>query len=159
LVRTLDLFELVPPVLVQGPRCDCILLDFSQLGSDLPSNLRSQTGLRPLFLRQSSVRSLKDRDPRPAILGQWTSGDPDMELTAPTGSLAGRWHKVPRRGLGLAPNTLPVWAVEPWFWIGYHCAQISSVLGVLLYYNLGRVTRRGWLGPCTAVRAKPSNAN
>ncbi len=34
---------------------------------------------------------------------------------------------------GLATNTLPVWAVEPWFGIGFHSAQLSSVYGVLLY--------------------------
>ena len=56
-----------------------------------------------------------------------------MELTAAHresgGTLAWR---TPARS-GLAPLTLPVWAVEPWFGISFHCAQLSSVYGVLLY--------------------------
>ena len=56
-----------------------------------------------------------------------------MELTAAHresgGALAWR---TPARS-GLAPNTLPVWAVKPWFGISFHCAQLSSVYGVLLY--------------------------
>jgi hypothetical protein len=62
-------------------------------------------------------------------------------------------------GLGLAPNTLPVWTVEPWFGIGFHCAQISSVLGVLLYHTLDGLARHAWLGPRTAAQAKLSCAN
>ena len=70
---------------------------------------------------------------RKAVLGPWASGGPSMELTAAhresSGTLAGR---APAR-FGLAPLTLPVWAVEPWFGIGFHSAQLSSVYGVLLY--------------------------
>jgi hypothetical protein len=44
-------------------------------------------------------------------------------------------------GLGLAPLTLPVWAVEPWFGIGFHSAQLSSVYGVLLYPTLDGLAR------------------
>ena len=82
-----------------------------------------------------------------------------MELTAPhrESSRPLTW-RAPARS-GLAPLTLPVWAVEPWFGIGFHCAQLSSIHGVLLYYNLGRVTRHAWLGPRTAVQAKPSSAS
>ena len=82
-----------------------------------------------------------------------------MELTAPHRESSRPLAQSPPAGLGLAPMTLPVWAVEPWFGVGFHCAQLSSVYGVLLYYNLGRVTRHAWLGPRTAVRAKPSNAH
>ena len=70
---------------------------------------------------------------RKAVLGPRSSGSPSMELTAAhresSGTLAGR---APAR-FGLAPLTLPVWAVEPWFGIGFHSAQLSSVYGVLLY--------------------------
>jgi hypothetical protein len=62
-------------------------------------------------------------------------------------------------GQGLATNTLPVWAVEPWFGVGFHGAQLSSVYGVLLYPTLDGLARHAWLGPRTAARAKPSNAN
>ena len=82
-----------------------------------------------------------------------------MELTAAhresSGALAGR---TPARS-GLAPLTLPVWAVEPWFGVGFHCAHISSVYGVLLYPILDGFARHAWLGPRTAAQAKPSNAN
>ena len=47
----------------------------------------------------------------------------------------------PATGPGLAPNTLPVWAIKPWFGIGFHCAHISSIYGVLLYPILGGVAR------------------
>ena len=82
-----------------------------------------------------------------------------MELTAAHresgGTLAWR---TPARS-GLAPLTLPVWAVEPWFGIGFHCAQLSSVYGVLLYPILDSFARHAWLGPRTADRAKLTNAN
>ena len=61
-------------------------------------------------------------------------------------------------GLGLAPLTLPVWAVEPWFGIGFHYAQLSSVYGVLLYPILDGFARHAWLGPRTADQAKLSCA-
>ena len=70
---------------------------------------------------------------RKAVLGPRAGGSPSMELTAAHresgGTLAWR---APARS-GLAPLTLPVWAVKPWFGIGFHCAQLSSVYGVLLY--------------------------
>ena len=43
---------------------------------------------------------------------------------------------------GFAPLTLPVWAVKPWFGVGFHSAQLSSVYGVLLY----PILRWLWLG-------------
>jgi len=57
------------------------------------------------------------------------------------------------------PLTLPVWAIKPWFGIGFHCAQLSSILGVLLYPILSDVARYAYLGPRTAAQAKPSNPN
>ena len=72
-----------------------------------------------------------------------------MSLTAAhsesSGTLAGR---APAR-CGLAPLTLPVWAVEPWFGIGFHSAQLSSVYGVLLYPTLEGFAMHVWLGPRT----------
>ena len=79
---------------------------------------------------------------RKAVLGPRACGRPSMELTAThresSGTLAGR---APAR-CGLAPLTLPVWAVEPWFRIGFHYGQLSSVYGVLLYHNLNAEARR-----------------
>ena len=82
-----------------------------------------------------------------------------MELTAAhresSGTLAGR---APAR-FGLAPLTLPVWAVEPWFGISFHSAQLSSVYGVLLYPTLDGLARHAWLGPRAAAREKLTNAD
>ena len=77
-----------------------------------------------------------------------------MELTAAhresSGTLA---QSTPARS-GLAPLTLPVWAVEPWFGAGFHSAQLSSVYGVLLYPISGGVARCGCLGPRAAAPEK-----
>jgi hypothetical protein len=56
-----------------------------------------------------------------------------MELTAAHRESSGTLAQGPATGPGLAPLTLPVWAVEPWFGISFHCAQLASVYGVLLY--------------------------
>ena len=96
---------------------------------------------------------------RKAVLGPCTGGSPSMELTAAHresgGALTGR---TPARS-GLAPLTLPVWAVEPWFGVGFHYAQLSSVYGVLLYPILDGIARHARLGPRTVARAKLTNAN
>ena len=99
----------LPPLLSKAPRfCALLFGELAMLGSSLCESRKAVLG------------------PRPVDAPPWS-------LQRPTGSLAGRWHKVPLRVSGLAPNTLPVWAVEPWFGIGFHCAQLSSVYGVLLY--------------------------
>jgi hypothetical protein len=72
-------------------------------------------------------------EPRKAILGSRTGTRPSMELTAAHRESGGAltW-RTPARS-GFAPLTLPVWPVEPWFGVGFHSAQLSSVYGVLLY--------------------------
>ena len=76
---------------------------------------------------------------RKAVLGPWTGARASMELTAPHresgGSLAGC---APARS-GLAPNTLPVWAVEPWFRISFHC--VSTIIGLWGFI----IPHVGWL--------------
>ena len=88
-------------------------------------------------------------EPRKPVLGPRSGGSPSMELTAAHresgGTLAGR---APAR-LGLTSLTLPVWTIEPWFGVGFHCAQLSSVYGGLLYPILSGVARHAWLGPRT----------
>ena len=88
-----------------------------------------------------------------------TGGSPSMELTAPHRESSGTLAQGPATGLGLAPLTLPVWAVEPWFGISFHCAHILSVYGVLLYPLLDGFARHAWLGPPTAARAKLTKPN
>ena len=82
-----------------------------------------------------------------------------MELTAAHREPGGTLAQGPATGLSLAPLTLPVWAVKPWFGISFHCAHISSVYGVLLYPILDDFARHAWLGPRTAARAKLTQAN
>ena len=82
-----------------------------------------------------------------AVLGPRTGGSPSMELTAAHRESSGTLAQGPATGLSLAPLTLPVWAVEPWFGIGFHCAQLSSVYGVLLYPISNGLARRAWLSP------------
>jgi hypothetical protein len=96
---------------------------------------------------------------RKAVRGRWASGSPSMEFTAPHRESGGALAQSASTGQGLATNTLPVWAVKPWFGISFHCAHISSVYGVLSYPILDDLARHAKLGPQTAVRAKPSNAN
>ena len=56
-----------------------------------------------------------------------------MELTAAHRESSGTLAQGTSTGPGLAPLTLPVWTVEPWFGVGFHGAQLSSVYEVLLY--------------------------
>jgi hypothetical protein len=96
---------------------------------------------------------------RKAVLGLRTGGGPSMELTAAHRKSGGTLAQGPATGPGLAPLTLPLWAVKPWFGISFHCAHISSVYGVLLYPILDGFTRYARLGPRTAAREKLTNAN
>ena len=82
-----------------------------------------------------------------------------MELTAAHRESSGTLARRAAARSGLAPLTLPVWAVEPWFGISFHYAQLSSVYGVLLYPILSGMARHAWLGPRTAARAKLTNPN
>ena len=86
-------------------------------------------------------------EPRKPVLGLRAGGGPSMELTAAHRESSGTltW-RAPARS-GLAPLTLPVWAVKPWFGISFHGAQLSSVYGVLLYPILDGFARHAWLGP------------
>ena len=139
---------------VQGP-----LFDVSQLRSHLTPHLCLTLGFGTLCCCVLPVCDLRGRESCKAFLGPRTSGSPSMELTSPHRESSGALAQGPPTGLGFAPNTLPVWAIEPWFGIGFHCAQLSSIHGVLLYLILEVIARHAWLSPRTAVRAKPSNAN
>ena len=57
-------------------------------------------------------------------------------------------------GLGLAPDALPIWAIEPRSDVAFHNAQISTVHGVILYPILNGVARCGCLGPRAAAPEK-----
>ena len=70
---------------------------------------------------------------RKAVLGPRTGARPSMELTAAhresSGALAWRAPARP----GLATNTLPVWAVEPWFGIAFIVLNYHRFMG--FYYT------------------------
>ena len=125
----------LPPLLGKAPRfCTLLFGELAMLGSSLCES-------------------------RQAVLGLWASGGPSMELAAAHRESSRPLAQSPPAGLGLAPLTLPVWAVKPWFGISFHCAQLSSVCGVLLYPTLDCFARHAWLGPRTAAREKLTNAN
>ena len=127
------LFELIPPFLgkmtvVQGP-----LFDVRQLRSHLTSNLGTSLCFSSLCGCVMSVRGFRGCKPLKASLSLRSAATAAMEPT-PTIALGPRTlAQGPATGLSLAPLTLPVWAVKPWFGIVFHCAQLSSVYGVLLY--------------------------
>ena len=105
------------PLLGKAPRfCALLFSELAMLGSSL-------------------------RKAREAVLGPWAGGSPSMELAAPHRESGGALtRRTPARS-GLAPLPLPVWAVKPWFGVGFHSAQLSSVYGVLLYLILSGVAR------------------
>ena len=125
----------LPPLLCKAP-CFCTLLfgELAMLGSSLCES-------------------------RKAVLGHRAGGSPSMELTAPHRESSGTLAQSAPARFGLAPLTLPVWAVEPWFGLGFHGAQLSSVYGVLLYPTLDGLARHAWLGPRTAAQAALSNTS
>jgi len=86
-------------------------LQLRQFGSHLPPLLCKAPCFCPLLFGELTVLGFRLCESRKAVLGPWTDGRPSMELTAAHresgGALAGR---APARS-GLAPLTLPVWAV------------------------------------------------
>ena len=134
-------------------------LQLLQFAAHLPPLLCKAPRFCPFLFGVEPVFGSSLCESRKAVLGPRTGARASMELTAAhresSGTLAGR---APTRS-GLAPLTLPVWAVEPWFGISFHCAQLSSVYGVLLYPISDGFARHAWLGPRTAARAKLSCAN
>ena len=122
--------------MVQGP-----LFDLSQLSSHLTSNLCLALRFNALSCCAISVGSLRGCKACKASLGFRSAATAAMELTAAHRESGGTLAQGPATGPGLAPNTLPVWAVKPWFGISFHGAQLSSVYGVLLYPMLDGFAR------------------
>ena len=142
------------PVLVQITMVHEPRLQLLQFAAHLTPLLCKAPRFCPLLFGVEPVFGSSLCESRNAILGPWSGGSPSMELTAahrePGGTLAWR---TPARS-GLAPLPLPVWPVEPWFGISFHCAHISSVYGVLLYPIFGGFARHAWLGPQAAAPEK-----
>ncbi len=140
--------------MVQGP-----LFDVPQLRSYLTTNLGTSLCFSSLCGCVMSMRGFRGYKPRKASLGLRSAATAAMEPT-PAIALGPRTlAQSTSTRLGLAPDALPIWAVEPWFGIVFHCAQLSSVYGVLLYPILDGFARHACLGPRTAAQAKPSGPN
>ena len=154
-------FPIFAPFLVQMTVVHEPSLQLLQFAAHLPPLLCKAPCFCPLLFRELAMLGFRLCEPRKALLcrGGQASGSPSMELTAPHRESSGALAQGTPTGPSLAPNTLPVWAVEPWFGIGFHCAQLSSIHGVLLYPISDGFARHAWLSPRTVAREKPSNAN
>ena len=140
------------PVLVQMTMVHEPTREFSQLSPHLSSLLGKAPSSSSLFFGVEPVRSLGSDETRKTICGPWTSGSPSMELAAPNWKLSRPLAQSTPTGLRLAPDALPIWAIEPRSDFAFHNTQISTVHGVLLYPILGGVARCGCLGPWALVR-------
>ena len=116
-------------------------LQLLQFAAHLPPLLCKAPCFCPLLFGELAMLDFRLCESRKAVLGPRTGTRASMELTAAHRESSGTltW-RAPARS-GLAPLTLPVWAVEPWFGIGFHGAQLSSVYGVLLYPILDSLAR------------------
>ena len=152
-------FPIFAPVLGQMTVVHEPSLQLLQFSAHLTPLLGKAPRFCALLFGELAMLGSSLSESRKAVLGPRAGGSPSMELTAPHRESGGTltW-RTPARS-GLAPLTLPVWAVKPWFGISFHCAQLSSVYGVLLYPILDGIARHARLGPRTAARAKLTNAN
>jgi hypothetical protein len=130
---TLVLFEPIPPFLVQMTVVHEPSLQLLQFSAHLTPLLGKAPRFCALLFGELAMLGSSLCESRKAVLGPRTGTRASMELTAPHRESGGALAQGPATGLGLAPLTLPVWAVKPWFGISFHCAHISSVYGVLLY--------------------------
>ena len=108
-------------------------LQLLQFAAHLPPLLCKAPCFCPLLFGELAMLDFRLCESRKAGLGPRSSGSPSMELTAAHRESGGTLAQGPATGPGLAPLTLPVWAVKPWFGVGFHSAHISSAYGVLLY--------------------------
>jgi hypothetical protein len=154
-----DSLELVAPVLVQMPVVHEPSLQLLQFAAHLTPLLGKAPRFCALLFGELAMLDFSLCESRKAGLGPRSSGSPSMELTAAHRESGGTLAQGPATGPGLAPLTLPLWAVKPWFGISFHCAHISSVYGVLLYPILDNFARHARLGRRTEARAKLINAN
>ena len=138
---TLVLFEPIPPFLVQMTVVHEPSLQLLQFSAHLTPLLGKAPRFCALLFGELAMLGSSLCESRKAVLGPRTGTRASMELTAPHRESGGALAQGPATGLGLAPLTLPVWAVKPWFGVGFHSAQLSSVYGVLLYLILSGVAR------------------
>ena len=106
-------------------------LKLLQLSPHLAPLLCPSLGCRSLLFGEVAVLSSSLCEPRPALLGPWSSARPSMQLTAAHREPSGTFARSAAAGLSFAPLPSPVWAIEPRFEVSFHSAQLSSVYGVL----------------------------
>ena len=140
-------FPIFAPVLGQMPAAHEPRLQLLQFATHLTPLFSKVPCFCALLFRELAMLGSGLCESRQAVLGLWASGGPSMELAAAHRESSGTLARRAAARSGLAPLTLPVWAVEPWFGIGFHCAHISSVYGVLLYPILDDLARHARLGP------------
>jgi len=156
------LFEPIPPFLVQVTVVHEPFLQPSQFCPHLPALLCKPLGLCTLVLCVSTMGGTSRCKPRQAIPCLGPCRLPTVQGAASVAlvrrPLAGR----ALTGLGPAPLAGPIGAKAPWnalLKVAVCHAEISASYGVLLYPIIGGGARVGWLGPCTLVRFKLTNAN
>ena len=128
-------------------------LQLLQLTTHLAPLLGPTLGLCALLFGELAMLDFSLCESCKAVRGLGVGGGPSMESTAPHRESGRTLAQGPATGTNLVPNTLPVWAIKSWFGIGFHCAQLSTIYGDLLYTILGGVARRAWLGPRPTAHA------
>jgi hypothetical protein len=147
------LFEPIPPFLVQMTVVHEPRLQLLKFATHLTPLFSKVPCFCALLLRELAMLGSSLCESRKAVLGPRACGGPSMELTAPHRESSRPLAQSTPTGPSLAPNTLPVWAVDPWFGIGFHCAQLPSIHGVFSYPISDGFARCVCLGPRTAVQA------
>ena len=149
LLKSRQLNKPIPPVLVQVTVVHEPSLQLLQFAAHLPPLLCKAPRFCALLFGELTVLGSSLCESRKAVLGPRTGARASMKLTAARRESSGALAQSTPAGLGLAPLTLPVWTVEPWFGVGFHGAQLLAVYGVLLYPILDGLARHALLGPRT----------
>ena len=124
---------MVAPVLVQMTVVHEPSLQLLQFATHLPPLLGKAPCFCALLFGELAMLGSSLCESRKAVLGPRTSGSPSMELTAAHRESGGTLAQGPATGPGLAPNTLPVWAVKPWFGIAFIVLNYHRFMG--FYYT------------------------
>jgi len=127
---------------VYGP-----IFNFLQLSPHLATLLGKAPSHCSLLFGVEPVRSLGSDETRKTVISTWATGSRTMKIASAITFGPRTLAQSTSTGLRLAPNTLPIGAVEPRSDVAFHNAQISTVYGVLLYPIMSGLARCGWLGP------------
>ncbi len=148
------LFEPIPPFIVQMTVVHEPRLQLFQFAAHLTPLFSKVLCFCALLFRELAMLGSSLCESRKAGLAPWAGRRPSMELTAPHRESSRPLAQSTPTGPSLAPNTLPVWAVDPWFGIGFHCAQLPSIHGVF-----HTPFQMALLGACVLVHGPRSEQN